>query len=480
MQIVRQDTCSRRTLLKLAAKGIVLGAAGLSLPNLLFLREAAGVELDRNLQLFDGFLQIFFNGGPSIGQDVADYKDPTENPTTAFNPIDLGVNDVYNSPIRVTDAIQNLAAKVMSDPAVSLAILRSMRHGLNDHRPAQRRNTSWWQEPEALRMPAIAPTFAHYLGGRGIGIPAVVLSDPRGGGRIGDGGNATRGNPEVPAALEVTLGQGPGSDPVVQALRLPPGVDAARYRRRRAMAEKLNARFLAKSPDAVAKAYAKATQDAYDVTLKGEAATAFELAGKPLLPGGNTAIRERATVAKNLLLSGVPYVTFGIGQNDAHGNTVNTIRTNWQENLDVFLPAMLDALKASGKRFLIQVCGDFDRTPDGKGQFLRGAGRDHWGEAQTHLLFGVNQSKLKTTAVGDTGPRGLGTLNETRRGGVPGGLRDPFPMGALGYVIYRSMGINLFQPDGAFDLPTAQRDTPPVDRHVGLTEGVELSNHIIA
>ena len=32
---------------------------------------AAGVNLDPNLQLFDGFLRIFMTGGPSIGQDVS-------------------------------------------------------------------------------------------------------------------------------------------------------------------------------------------------------------------------------------------------------------------------------------------------------------------------------------------------------------------------------------------------------------------------
>lgn len=464
---------NRRQLLKLGAKGVVLGAAGLSLPNLLFMREAAGVNLDPNVQLFDGFLQIFMTGGPSIGQDVADFK--AQNPTTVFNPINLGVNDVYGNPVQVTDAIQNLAAKVQNDPAVSLAIIRSMRTNDNNHGSGQSKNTSWWEGGLLNSMPAIAPTMSYYMQGKGIGIPAVLVD-----GNNGNDANNARGNVRIPTALQVTVGGNQNNNPVVEALNLPQGVDGARYTRRKAMLDKMNAKFLAANPDGMAKAYEKATKDAFDITMKGEAAAAFDLNGKPLLPSGNNGIAQRATLAQNLLIAGVPYVSMGIGGNDAHGNTPGTITNNWQNNIDVFLPAMLDNLKNTGKRYLIQICGDFDRTPDGKGGFGNGDGRDHWGNYQTYLLFGVNQNKLKTTAVGETGPRGLGTVNETRRSGIPGQLVDPFPVAAAGYVIYRSMGINLFQPDGYYDIPTQLREAPPVDRQVGLTDGVKLNNFIIA
>ncbi|MEZ6186527.1 MAG: DUF1501 domain-containing protein [Planctomycetota bacterium] len=467
---------NRRQLLKLAGKGVVLGAAGLSLPNLLFMREAAGLDLDPNVQLFDGFMQIFFTGGPGIGQDIADYKNPADNPTTSFNPINMGVNDVYGNPMRVTDAIQNLAAKAQNDPMVSLAVVRSMRHNNNNHGTGQEMNTSWWQGALLNTMPAIAPTMAYYMQGKGVGIPAVLVN-----GDNGNNANNARGNTRIPTALTVTVGGNQNNNPVVEALSLPQGVDQARYSRRKAMLDQMNARFLSANPDGLAKAYEKATKDAFDITMKGEAAAAFDLAGKPLLPGGNNGIRQRATLAQNLLLAGVPYVSMGQGGNDYHGNANQSVTNNWQNNLDVYLPAMIDNLKASGKRYLIQICGDFDRTPDGKGGFgANDNGRDHWGEAQSHILIGVNQPKLKTTAVGDTGPRGTGTVNTTRRNGQPGVLVDPFPMAAMGYVVYRGMGINLFQPDGYYDIPTTLRDAPPVDRQIGLTDGVKLSNFLIA
>ena len=465
---------NRRQLLKLAGKGVVLGAAGLSLPNLLFMREAAGVDLDPNLQLFDGFLQIFFTGGPGIGQDIADFKDPAENPTTTFNPINLGVNDVYNNPVQVTDAISNIAAKVTGDAAVSMAIVRSMRHNSNNHGQGQQHNTSWWDGPLMNMMPAIAPTMAYYMQGKGVGIPAVLVN-----GNNGNNANSANGNVRIPTALSVTVGGNQNNNPVVEALNLPQGVDQARYTRRKAMLDKMNAKFLQANPDQMAQAYEKATKDAFDITMKGEAAQAFDLTGATLLPSGNNGIRQRATLSQNLLLAGVPYVSMGIGGNDYHGNANQSVTNNWSNNVDVFLPAMIDNLKNSGKRYLIQLCGDFDRTPDGKGGF-QGAGRDHWGHAQTHVLIGVNQPKLKTTAAGDTGPRGVGTVNETRRSGQPGGLTDPFPMAAMGYVVYRSMGINLYQPDGYYDIPTQLREAPPAERQIGLTDGVKLSNFIIA
>ena len=349
-------TCSdydynRRQLLKLAGKGVVLGAAGLSLPNLLFMREAAGVNLDPNLQLFDGFMQLFMTGGPSIGQDVADYKDPADNPTTSFNPINLGVNDVYNQPVMVTDAIQNIAAKVMGDAAVSMSIVRSMRHNSNNHGNGQAMNTAWWEGGMLNQMPSIAPTMAYYMQGQGIGIPAVLVN-----GNNGNDANNARGNVRIPTALTVTVGGNQNNNPVVEALGLPQGVDGARYTRRKAMLDKMNAKFLSANPDGMARAYEKATKDAFDITMKGDAAQAFDLAGKTLLPAGNNGIAQWATLAQNLLLAGVPYISMGIGGNDAHGNTPNVITNNWQNNIDTFLPVMLENLKNSGKRYLIQIC----------------------------------------------------------------------------------------------------------------------------
>ena len=87
---VRGDV-GRREFFKLAAKGIALGAAGLSLSQLVAMKEAYGFEPTG--ALYDGLLTVFFNGAPSQ-TDTWDPKPgrPTGGPFSAIPTNTTGIH----------------------------------------------------------------------------------------------------------------------------------------------------------------------------------------------------------------------------------------------------------------------------------------------------------------------------------------------------------------------------------------------------
>ena len=450
---------NRRKLLELGGKGIALSALGLSAGSVSFLREAYGITPEN--PYYDGILCVSFEGG-ATHVDTWDPKPGSQN--NVFQTINLGVNDVYNQPIRISNVFPTLANLSMNDPAIGIGIIRSMWHGSNNHGNGQAMMASFWRGQLGNSYPSMAPVFAHYFQGQGIGIPAVLIN-----GDNLQGANDARGA-RVPTALAVTAGQGQGQNPVVQALSLPPNVDLARYGRRKALLDKINAEFLGKRPDDMVKAYEKATADAYNVTARGEAARAFDLTGKQLLPAANNGEAQRFTLAQELLKAGVPYVTCGIGGNDSHSNNVATVQDNWGQTFDRAIGQMALNLKATGKRYLIFTISDFGRSP---ATVVGGRdGRDHWGASFSNALISINQPLFKKTAIGDTNPDALFTAAGTNGeggGSLPGRLIDPFEPAHLGYLVYSAMGIPLFAADGRSDVPTPLgRNAPPVDRLVAL------------
>lgn len=444
------DDDRREFLKKVGKTGIALGAFGLSLQSRMFMQEAFGVQPEG--AFFDAALQIFFSGGPSQ-TDTWDPKPGSAN--NVFNTINLGVKDAYNEDMVISEVFPTLANMVMNDPNVSLGTLRSMVHRNNNHGTAQMYMNSFWEGTLANIYPSIASAMAYYFQGSGIGIPSVVIN-----GGNGQDVNTARAS-RCPTALQVNAGNGQGNNPVVQALQLPTGVDPARYTRRKSLLDKLNARFLASRPDDIAKAMERATNDAASVTMKGDAARAFDLTNVPLVPARDNGTAQRLTQAVRLLEAGVPYVSCGIGGNDSHGNNMATIRGNWGQSVDQGVSEIVTRLKASGKRVLIFMGGEFGRTPNTTANGRDG--RDHWGDGFSWAMVAVNQPKFKTTAFGSTGPDGM--FRESQ-----GTLIDPVHPKDMGGLVYRALG---FQTGVSvkFDLPLNDRDAPAVDR---INNGAKL------
>jgi uncharacterized protein DUF1501 len=445
----------RRDFLKNVGKaGLAFGVMGMSLGRQNFIQEAYGVPQVN--PFFDCALQIFFSGGPSQ-TDTWDPKPGSRN--NVFNTINLGIKDEYGDDIQISEVFPNLANLVMSDPNVGLGLFRSMSHQNNSHGNGQRFMNCFWEGAPSTMYPSTSAVMSHYFQGYGVGIPSVVING--GNGQMVNDAKQSR----VPTALQVNAGGGQGGNPVVEALQLPNGVDNARYMRRKGLLDKLNARYLAQRPDAVNKAYEKALNDAADVTMKGDAARAFDLTGVPLVAGRDNNTRRRLTQAVRLLEAGVPYVSCGIGGNDSHGNNRQTIQGNWGQSVDGGVVDIVNRLKASGKRCLIIMGGEFGRTPASVANGRNG--RDHWGDGFSWATIAVNQPKFKTNAIGQTGPDGLFRVRDNN-------LVDQVRPKDLGGMVYRSLGFQV-GTDVAYDIPLNDREAPPVDR---VNDGKKLMEDV--
>jgi hypothetical protein len=426
-----------------------MGAFGLSALNLGFMKEAYGVTPDPTIQRYDAVLQIFYGGGPS----QTDTWDPKPGSTSnVFPTIDTGAKDIYGNKMMVSSMFPGITG-LLSDSAFGLGLVRGMTHGNGDHGTAESYMNCFWGNPLATQYPSTAAVMAYYFQGQGLGIPSVVI--PNGNGFYNESNDGKGAN--IPTALAVQSGQGQGQNPTVQELTLPTGVDATRYGRRQRLQDAINANMLATRPDQTVKSYDKAWNDAYKITLQGQAASAFDLTGKTILPGGATAAKgdlQSLTLAQNLITAGVPYVALDISGNDTHSNNRAGVTQNWGDTTDPALTAMAKNLKATGKRVLVVMFGEFGRTPDS----VAGGrdGRDHYPDGFSAAMLSINQPAFKTTAIGDTGPDGLNSVGNNK-------LTDPMYPKDLGALVYTTMG---FLPGNspATDIPTAIRNAPPVDR----------------
>jgi hypothetical protein len=452
------STCvdvTRRGFLKLSGTGVALGFMGASMHQLMFMKEAMGVTPEN--AFYDAYLAIHFDGGPTH-IDTWDPKPGSNSSYPGFQTINMGTMDTYNQPFRIAGQFNagnvvfpQLANVAMNDPAIKLGVIRSFWHGSNDHGQGQEYMAGMWRSQALVRQyPSVASAMAYYFQGQGLGIPSVVINGANQQ-RVNDAGQS-----RCPTALMVNAGGTGANNPTVQALMRPAGVDQARYDRRKALLDRLNQRFVASRPDDMAKAMEKATNDAHSVTSAGMAAQAFNLNGKPILPpGANDGTAMRMTLAQELIKAGIPYVAMGIGGNDSHGNNMGTVTQNWGVYINQGLTAMAQNLKATGKRVLVTMCGDFGRTPASVNGGARD-GRDHWGGSFSVAMLSINQPKFKMTAIGDTGPDGLRQFSS--------GLIDPIEPKDLGGFLYRSMGLQIGGADGRFDIPLLARPAPPVDR----------------
>lgn len=139
-----------------------------------------------------------------------------------------------------------------------------------------------------------------------------------------------------------------------------------------------------------------------------------------------------------------------------------TIRRVWGDNTDVPLAQMARNLKATGKRVLIVMGGEFGRTPGTVAPDSTGArrdGRDHWGSGFSWAMLSINQPRFRTTAVGDTGPDGTWTSRSTTR------LVDMVEPSAFGGFLYRALGFRV-GTDPATNIRTQAGVRPPVDQAI--------------
>jgi hypothetical protein len=334
---------------------------------------------------------------------------------------------------------------VVQNGTAGLGLVRSLVHSNGDHDGAQLAMQSFWRTigPASL-YPSIASVMSYYFQGlTAINVPAVAIDGTC---------NDSKGNP-ISTALN-------GSTAGMKAVLTKP-VTATRYDRRKQMLDAFNA-GMSSRPDGLVQSQAAATNDAYKITNTGTAAAAFDLTGKTLLTATDSGFSKRITLAQELVKAGVPYVALGIDGNDSHTGNTATITDRWGNNADTAVAQLATNLKATGKRVLILLGGEFGRTPKiSTDPTALNDGRDHWFDGFSWGFLSINQSKFKTGAWGSTGPDGLYSQTSTNAGGMPGKLVDACELADFGAFIYRALGFQVGTT--GYNVPLISGMASPVD-----------------
>jgi hypothetical protein len=446
----------RRSLLRRAAlAGLALGFA----PGSDLVSPAGAVEPVLAEQRYDAVLMLRMEGGPS----QMDTWDPKPgSPNNVFTTIDLGVNDVYGKPMHVATPVRAFADLVRggSGGVFGLGLLRSLHHAIGSHGLGEEHMNTFWSSPVARLYPPMSVVMQHYFSNRAaLGVPSVLV----GGNEqpLGSHGNDPKGSRLEPA-LSIAVNANPTS-----FFRPSAAENATRSARRRDLVQ-LAARRFARQDESPA-AWRAVMDRADQISSRPAVAAAFDLTGKTPLPGsvGSLSLpegdpRTSLLLAQELIKAGVPYVATAIGGHDTHTKNVGTVESLWGGLIGPAVSQLARNLAASGKRVLIVMGGEFGRSPDSTApnkQGVRRDGRDHWSYAFSWALLSVNQPRFRTTAVGDTGPNGMGHVRPGVAVREP--LIDPISPSALGGLIYRVMG---FPVGDATRIPTSQGLATPVDR----------------
>jgi Protein of unknown function (DUF1501) len=174
------------------------------------------------------------------------------------------------------------------------------------------------------------------------------------------------------------------------------------------------------------------------ILLSPAAKKAFDISAEPDSLRdryGRTTSGQSLLMARRLVESGVRFVTVNYSGWDHHGKIY--------ENLDKKLPefdrgisALIEDMHQRGtdKETLVVVMGEFGRTP----KINKDAGRDHWGQAGSMLVFGAGTKR--GFVMGKTDKHGAYTTQQ------------PVTPADVAYTILDSVGIDprkhIFTPDG--------------------------------
>lgn len=400
----RANRCvSRRELLRLGA----LGLFGVCLPN--GLRASTD---ERAAATAKRCIFIFLCGGPSQN-DLWDLKpDAPDGIRSVFRPIDTSV-----SGIQIGELIPQVARH-----ADKLAIIRSMTHTDNDHEGAIARSLLGQlpaQPGDRFVSRADHPGLGgilHRLKGDCRELPPwVILPRP-----FTTGGPPYKGQSAgyLGAAYDPLMfdkekkGSLSDRDVRLDAIRLPEGVDTARFENRRRMLDEANAAVPFAGPSSTEASFSGHYREAFELLSSGTASRAFDLAREP------EAVRDRYgrneygqsfLLARRLVEAGVRVVNvfwtffdekgcqFNLWDNHGVPNDICGIDGQLTgeamlkhqyccPSFDRSFSALLEDLQQRGllDETLVCVAGEFGRTP----RINATAGRDHWAPCYTQLLAG--------------------------------------------------------------------------------------------
>jgi len=351
----RMKRLQRRALLRIGVSGVF----GSLIARSLGIREAAAAT---PLPKAHACILLWLNGGPSH----IDTFDPKPGRPTggSFKAIKTRAPGVM-----LCEHLPRLA-----DRADKLAIIRSMSSKEGNHGRAQYYVHTGYTPNPTVDHPSLGGWVGARLGDPGAELPAFVSI---GGPSLGAGFLGVQYGPFVV--------QKAGALP--SDVTPPPGVDEARFERRRQALEVLDERFgqVTLDPKVTARreVVAKAVRlmharklDAFDVSSESDT----------LRRGyGDTDFGRGCMVARRLVERGVKFVEVVLDGWDTHQNNFDRTKS-LMGTLDPAFAALIDDLSARHLlgSTVVACMGEFGRTPRVNGS----DGRDHWPAAWSAVLAG--------------------------------------------------------------------------------------------
>jgi uncharacterized protein (DUF1501 family) len=370
----QDESClSRRDWHRLATAGLL---SGLSVPWFESLARAAAVRRPRG----KACILLWMDGGPSQ-QHTFDPK-----PGGEFRPAKTSVPGIH-----IVEQLPQLA-QCMGD----MALLRSMRTGINDHYDAKYQLHTGFRRVTGLEHPCLGSIASHQLGDPSGDMPAFVTIDAGFDLRV-DGGRLYRNVPGYLGPKHAPLAV---NEPARGLENLKPAASSDLDARLELLKD--GERGLA---DDLPLPAVKARQSAHEravALMRSKRARAFDVSLEPEKVReeyGKHRFGQSCLLARRLVESGVNFVeVFHRGWDDHNGAARNMVlRAPW---LDKAMATLIRDLKRRGMLddTLVVWMGEFGRTPgDGNGHFSQ-AWSTMWagGGINTGLVIGKTSDTGKT------------------------------------------------------------------------------------
>ncbi|MCG8587621.1 MAG: DUF1501 domain-containing protein [Pirellulales bacterium] len=407
------DSVSRRDFLRIGS----LGAAGLTLPQLLRAEEQAGVRNSRK-----AVIMIYMVGAPPH-QDMYDLKmDAPSEIRGECRPIRTNVPGIEIS------HLMPRIAKIM-DKCVPLRSVHGSPNGSHDSYICYTGRAKV-NEPRG-GWPSLGSIVSRVRGSQVAGMPPFVGLAP-------DAGHPPYGSPGLPGFLGVGDAAFRPSGPAQKDMVLE-RVTPERLARRTNLLEDFDQLRRSVEHEQVYRDYDAISRQALGILTSARLADALDLSKEPASVRerygkgspekyGDGAPRnlEHFLMARRLVEAGVRVVTLNFGRWDFHSNNFTELRDTHLPWFDQGLSALIEDLHERGMADDVSVVawGEFGRTP----KINNKAGRDHWPRVGGGLLAGGG---MRTGQV----------IGATDRLG--GEITDrPVHFGEVHATLYRQLGID--------------------------------------
>ena len=266
--------------------------------------------------------------------------------------------------------------------ADKITVVRSMTHGEAAHERGTHNMFTGYRPSPALIFPSLGSIVSHELGPRENLPPYVCIPNEP---------NPYAGTGYLSSSFgPFSLGADPASGGFqVRDLSLPPGVEEARFARRRTALEAVNDHFAKVEKTDSVGAMGSFYQRAYSLISAPKARRGVpnrrRTGRRCAMNMGATKPANECSMARRLIAAGVRVVALTYGGWDFHVDIAGATRREIPA-LDKALAALIRDLDRSGllKDTIVMVSSEFGRTP----KINNTAGRDHWPRVFSVVMAG--------------------------------------------------------------------------------------------